>query len=86
MDLYYYLCILEPLVHELHTKMNLNSLKTTFLLVYICFVKFEASFQHIKTSNAQNYFESCPLFEYIIFIMFRNLYNTNGIERLIQMY
>jgi hypothetical protein len=50
MNLYYNICMLEPLWHELRTKMNTNALKIVFLLlVHSSFLLFVATFQHIKS-------------------------------------
>jgi hypothetical protein len=49
MGLYHKICVMEPLGHELRTKININALKTVFsMLVYSCFLSFVASIHRIK--------------------------------------
>jgi hypothetical protein len=51
-NLYYNICVLEPLWHELGTKMNTNALKIILLLlVHSSFLLFVPSFQHKKSSK-----------------------------------
>jgi hypothetical protein len=58
MGLYYKFCLLEPLGHELHTKMNIIALETTFFLfVYSKILSFVLSFQHTNNKNTQDFFE-----------------------------
>jgi hypothetical protein len=52
MSLYYNCCILEQLGYELRPEMNINAFKMVLItLVYLNFVLFVASFQHIKLSK-----------------------------------
>jgi hypothetical protein len=87
MGLYYKFCLLEPLGHELHTKMNIIALETTFFLfVYSKILSFVLSFQHTNNKNTQDFFEWCSILVYIIIILLSNLYDVDGIRRLIQKY
>jgi hypothetical protein len=57
MGLYDNLCVLEPLGYELRTSMNINALKTVFLMsVYSYFLSFVASIHHIKLPKCANLF------------------------------
>jgi hypothetical protein len=79
-----YLYVLEPLGHKLHT----NELKTILImLIYSSFLSFRSFIlTHKIIKKYQKYFERCTLLIFNIIILCSNLYNTNDIKKLTQMY
>jgi uncharacterized membrane protein affecting hemolysin expression len=65
---------------------RLTQIHKNSILGYLSYVSFVTHFNSKNHQNSQKYFKWCSLLIYIIIIVLSNLYDTNIIEDLTQIY